>query len=178
MKKHMAGSRNQSGYFIAEVPVALWFVLIVMLFPLLNLATTCLRTSFLWYAAHTATANAARAISYQTGINGQLPATTIAENSAVQTAAGFQGISVNSVQTAIIITDINNLKQTVSASRLKTPADPANFGYQIQVVVSGMANPLFFYPNNWFGRIPGLTAPMPITFSDRQFCEAPQGLNL
>ncbi len=178
MKKHRTSPRNKNGYFIAEVPVALWFVLIIMLFPLLNLATTCLRSSFLWYAAHTATANAARAISYQTGINGQLPAMTIAENSAVQTAAGFHGIHIDSVQTAIVITDINNLKQTVSANRLSTPADPTNFGYQIQVVVNGMADPLFYSQTNWLGRIPGLTAPMPLTFSDRQFCEAPQGLNL
>jgi len=171
-------SRRCAGSVLLEGPLALWIIFIILIFPLMDLCTIAIRSTFLWCATHDATMYAARAMSYATSVNGQPTAADLAEREAVRTAAAFSGVHVTNVQTAIVITNNQNLAQTVQSAVLSSPADTSDFSYQIQVAVSGKIDPFMPYILGWFGRVPGLTEAYPVTFVDRQFCETPQGLNI
>jgi len=170
--------RRQTGSFLLEGPLALWILFVILLFPLVNLCTIGIRSTFLWCATHDATIYAARAMSFQTSVNGQPTAADLAELEAVRTATAFSGVHITNVQTQIVITDNQSFAQTVQSTPLATPADTSDFSYQIQVAVTGNVDPFMPYVLGWFGSVPGLTKSYQVTFVDRQFCETPQGLSI
>ncbi len=169
--------RSRRGSFIVEAPITLFDFLFLFVFPFMDLATITLRTTFLYAAAHNAAWEAARAHSYQSSLDGLPSAVQLANSVAQRTAAPFSGIKINSIKTSIITTDINTLNQSRQATPLANPADASLNSYQVEVAVNGSINPLIVYNGSSFTNIPGLTQPMILTFTDRQFCENPQGLN-
>jgi Flp pilus assembly protein TadG len=169
--------RSKRGNLIVETPLALFVFLFLFCFPLLDLATVTLRTTFLYAAAHNAAWESARAHTYLNSLDGQPSAVQLASSSAFRTAAAFGGIQVNSVKTNIVATNINSLNQTKQTNPLALPADQSLNSYQVEVSVNGAVNPLIIYNAGGFTNIPGLTQPMILTFTDRQYCENPQGLN-
>jgi Flp pilus assembly protein TadG len=169
--------RSKRGNFIIDTPLALFIFLFFFCFPFMDLATITLRSTFMYAAAHNAAWEAARAHTYLTSLDGQPSAVQLASTSASRTAAAFSGIQVNSVKTNIVSTNINSLNQTKQSAPLKLPADSSVNSYQVEVSVSGAVSPLITYNAAGFTNIPGLTQPMIMTFTDRQYCENPQGLN-
>jgi len=169
--------RSRRGSFIVEAPIALFLFLFLFVFPFMDLAAITLRTTFLYASAHNAAWEAARAHTYQTSLNGLPSAVQLANSVAQKVAAPFCGIKINSIKTSIITTDIKTLNQSRQSSRLVNPADASLNSYQIEVAVNGSVNPLIIYNGSSFTNIPGLTQPMVLTFTDRQYCENPQGLN-
>jgi hypothetical protein len=170
--------RRRTGSVLLEGPFALWILFIILFFPLVNLCTICIRSTFLWCATHDATIYAARAMSFQSSVNGQPTAADLAELEAVRTANAFSGVHITNVLTEIVVTNNQTLAQTVQSTPLATPADTSDYSYQIQVAVSGNVDPFMPYVLSWFGTVPGLTKAYPVTFLDRQYCETPQGLNI
>lgn len=169
--------RSERGNFLIETPIALFIFLFLFVFPFLDLTAITLRTTFLYAAAHNAAWEAARAHTYQNSLDGLPSAIQLANSVAQKTAAPFAGIKINSIKTNIITTDIKTLNQSRQTAALSLPADASVNSYQVEVAVNGNVNPLIIYSGTRFTNIPGLTQPMNLTFTDRQYCENPQGLN-
>lgn len=143
---------------------------------MLNLATVALRATFLYMSAHVATVEASRAKTFEANASDQLSAKNLAQQKAIATSAAFTGITLDSVATSILITNVNTLVQTRATSKLSAPADVSNNTYQIEVRVIGTVQPIIKFNSVNFLSVPGLTAPIPLTFVDRQMCENTQGL--
>lgn len=169
---------RKRGSIIAETPVTLWVLFFVFFFPCMNLAAICMRSTFLYWAVHTATFEAARAKTFQTAVNGNPSAVQLAADEVQAVIAAFSGITISQVTVNIVSTDVNTMTITRQSMPLSQPADTSQNTYQIEVAVKGAFEPFFNYRSSFFGAIPGLTAPIPATFVDRQFCENPQGLNI
>lgn len=170
--------RSKRGSFIVEGPVALFLFLFFFVFPFMDLATITLRTTFLYAAAHNAAWEAARAHTYQTSLDGKPSSIQLASVTAQRVAESFNGIAIKSVKTSIITTDIKTLNQSRQPTLLKAPADSSLNSYQVEVSVNADVSPLILYSGgSSFTNIPGLTEPINLTFTDRQYCENPQGLN-
>lgn len=171
--------RNNHGSYIAEAPIALWLLLVVFMFPFVDLAAATIRYTFIVMASRDAAHAASRAKSYLSDTSGsELSAVNLARNQAIATASGFSEITVNSVTTRILITDLGSKLVTSQTAPLATPADTSNNLYQIETVVSGQINPLLTFDAGILPDIPGLSAPIPVSVASREICENPQGLNL
>jgi len=169
--------RSKRGSFIVEGPIALFLFLFFFVFPFMDLATITLRTTFLYAAAHNAAWEAARAHTFQTSLDSKPSSIQLASYTAQRVAESFNGINIKSVKTSIITTDIKTLNQSKQSTPLKAPADSSLNSYQVEVAVNADVNPLIIYNGSNFSNIPGLTQPINLTFTDRQYCENPQGLN-
>ena len=169
--------RRGCGSVIAETPVTLWVLVFVFFLPFMDLASICLRSTFLYWAVHMATFEAARAKTFQTAVSGSPSAVQLAasEIQAVQTS--LSGIAISKIVVNIVSTNANTMTVSRQSVPLSQPADTSQNTYQIEVSAKGTFEPFFNFRSNLFGSIPGLTAPVPATFVDRQFCENPQGLN-
>ncbi len=162
---------------MAELPVALWFLLCVFTFPFVDLATVAFRASFFMTAAQEAVHQASHCQSFKTSISASSPSAQVEATAEAQTVAGsFTGVTISSVNTYIIATNISTLQSTVYSAPLTTPANTSTSTYMIEVVVKGEVNPIISYNQSFFGTVPGLTAPIPLTAAAQEFCENPQGL--
>ncbi len=166
--------RNRSG--VMELPFFLWIFFIGLAFPLIDLITVGLRLTFLYTATHTACLRACRAQTFLTPVEGK-PSCTMLANQAVQDVTNkFTGIHVAQITTQILTTNIDNSSQSRSLSPLTKPADVSKNTYQIEVVLACSADP--FLPLPLPVQIAGLSAPLQVTLSDRQYCESPDGLTI
>lgn len=172
------GSRAYKGSFIAEVPVVLWFLLFLLFFPMLDLMAVTIRTTFLYAAAHSAAIAASRARSFSASINGYPTATALADEAAQKVVDSFGGITIDSLETAIVVTNVASKAVTRTTRPLNTPADSIANTYQIEVKINGVINPLIPYNSSIFGNIPGLTQPINLIVTDRRYAENAQGLSV
>ncbi|HEY9684949.1 MAG TPA: hypothetical protein V6C86_25455 [Oculatellaceae cyanobacterium] len=169
-------ARKRRGSATVELPVALWILVFVFLFPLIDLATIGLRTSFLYAALHQATWEAARAHTFQNSLDSQKPAVQLANDTANSIVKQFNGIALTSIQTKILTTNIATSAVTSQSTPLSAPADQSQNIYQIQVTLKGSITPLVLWHEK-LAAIPGMTAPLSIQLCDSQYCENTQGLN-
>src|SRR5579885_971515 len=95
--------RRRSGTTIAEMPVALWIILI-MCFCLLIAATEMIRFGFFWNACREAAQRAAQCQTFQTDSSVGLSSVTTANSMAAQASNAFSGITLNTVNTYILET--------------------------------------------------------------------------
>jgi len=173
-------TRTKRAQFIAELPVVLWVMIILLMIPLIDIVTFTVRYTFLLAASRDAASAAALAPTFLTNASStNLSAVNTATATAQSDAAAWSVITVNSVTTKIIITQLSTGTLTIQSTPLSTPADTANYAYQIQTIVNGSTNPILQFPNNMFwGAIPGLTAPVNVSIASTAYFENPQGLNL
>lgn len=174
MKKNRTRKRSK-GSVIAELPVVLWVLFIVIVFPLIDLATAFLRVTFLYAGVHLASISAARANTFSLPLDGKPSATDEANSKLTQIKSAFSGLNVQDVKTEILIT--NNDTQVLSSSSvpLTKQADVALNSYQIQVSATCSADPLITIPIPL--PVAGLNTPMTFNLNARQYCENPQGLS-
>ena len=158
----------------------MWVVFFFLFLPLLDFGTLFLRSTFLYMAVHNAARNAAKSRSFLNDVPGQSSATNTANSTVNNVISMWNGVTVNSILTRIVITDVNTDAVSFAENPLLTPADDSNNTYQIQVTVTGKVDPLVTFNMPWFGSsgLPGLTKSMSVTMSDRQYVENPQGLVL
>lgn len=177
----MAGfprQRKKTATTMAEMPVALWLI-ILMCFPMLILATCTMRYGFFWNACREA---AQRACACQTFKNdtteGQSSCTT-ADFWVNKAVGSFSGITiVGSPNVYILQTNVATGTQTKYPTRTQLPmaADPNSCIYDIQVEINGQVDPLIPFVSG-LGAVPGLSAPYPVTVRSQYQAEIPQGLN-
>ncbi|MBX9567450.1 MAG: hypothetical protein K2X77_01080 [Candidatus Obscuribacterales bacterium] len=175
-------SRKASGSSIAEIPVALFVLLIVLLFPLLDLGTIALRSATIFEAARNAAHHAGRAKSFlQDGGEGELSAKSAAVKwTALTCHSSLRGTSIESsdVQATIIGTPFDTKKTPVRSASPLPGVEPETYLYQIEVSVTGSVEPLVLLNKDLLGQIPGVTAPLKISATFREFCEHPYGLTI
>jgi|688.fasta_scaffold608010_2 hypothetical protein len=169
---------HTNGQAVAEIVVVLWVFLILIVLPFIDLVTFSLRYNFLLMASRDAAFAASRARTFQSNVSSsQLSAVNAASAAAQGTAAAFNKVSINSVNTYIVITRLSDGYQTRQNTKLTNPADTSNYAYQIETVLNGSTNPIITMPQGYPAAIPGLTAPINVSIASRSFAENPQGLN-
>ncbi len=178
LKARNTHRRGLRGSLMADAPLAIWFLIIGVTLPLIDLVMITVRSGFLIMSARDAAHVAARCKSFQTPVSADQPSVVGAADAQARFAASrFSEITVNSVESWILITDLDTEVTTRQNTRLTEPADTNEFVYQIEVIVRGQANPLVRYNAGIFGNIPGLTAPVPVNAVAREFAEFPGGLD-
>jgi hypothetical protein len=175
---------------MAEMPLAIWLLVMCIAFPLIILVTMSIRYGLFWNAAREAVKQAVQCQTYQVN-----PAATIGGLSSVNTAqqvtnlavSSFSGITlVGPAEVYIIQMPLAGGATTDSAAtstpigpntKLTAPADSDNYIYQLQVILKGQIAPLVPLPASVLGSIPGLTSPFPVTVKAQQQVEDVQSLN-
>ncbi|CAN5240553.1 hypothetical protein BH11CYA1_BH11CYA1_04900 [soil metagenome] len=168
--------RSRRASMLAELPMILWAVLMVIAFPLLDLTTVFLRISFLYGGIHFASISAGRANSFSRPIDGKPSAQAEALSKLSQIEKGFSGLSIKNINTAILVTHNDTLAVTSQFVPLAVPADQSVNSYQIEVSADCSADPLIPIPIPF--KIEGLNAPITVHLSAKQYCENPQGLTI
>jgi hypothetical protein len=175
-RKRFRGSKAQ---LIAELPVVLWVMVLLVTVPCVDMVTFAIRYNFLLAASRDAAFAAGLARTFLADVSAsELSAVNAATAAARKTAAAFSEITVNSVTTSIVITDLKTGIVTRQSLPLSVPADTKNYAYQIETVLIGSTNPILQVPGSPYrGAIPGLTSPIPVSIASRAYFENPQGLN-
>ncbi|MBX9721082.1 MAG: hypothetical protein K2X81_06795 [Candidatus Obscuribacterales bacterium] len=178
MKAQRPGLRQKRGSIIAEFPIALWILFFCFTYPFLDMCTILLRYTFFVAAVRDGVHDAAQSKTFLVNNSASdLSATNNAKAGVALTAGAFREIQVNSVTTSILATNITTLALTKYTAPLATPADPSTYLYELQSTVSGFIYPLITLRAGLLPPVPGLTAPIRVTVTGREFCEYPQGLN-
>lgn len=167
--------RMQKGASLLELPCTLFVFLIMLLTPMLNLATTTLRCSLMGMAVTEGAHAASKAHSYEAGTTDKPAAIDLANFTIKDAANRFGGLHVDNVQTEILITNVASGDVTRHSGKLTTPPDSSRFIYQIETNVRSHIDPLFLFTNS-IGDIPGLTVALPMNYSSREMFENPAGL--
>lgn len=171
--------RREWGSLMVEMPFAFWMLIIVLTLPLLDLGTICLRYGFVVQAANDAAHAAAVADSFSADTGPQqLSAVHLAQNQAALTAGSFSHVTLDTVTTNIVITNLNNGAVTRSNKPLAQPANTSVNLYQIEALLDARVDPLVYFNVSFLPFVPGITAPVPVHVAARRFCECPQGLTL
>lgn len=178
MRANFIRSRRRSyrAAMLAELPMILWAVLMVVAFPVIDLATVFLRITFSYAGIHYASISAARANTFASSVDGKPSAQAEALSKIKQVEKGFSGLSIDNVNTAILITKNDTLALSSQSVPLTTPADQSVNSYQIEVSADCSAQPLIPIPIPI--KIDGLNAPIVLHLSAKQYCENPQGLTI
>ena len=169
-------SRQKHGNTIAELPGVLIVLLIFFLFPVVNYATIAIRSGFVFNAAGQAALSASKARSYSVGTPSAPSAVTQANTIATNSLANWYGITLKTISTKILITDIAKQKQTRQANALAVPPNTASNTYQIEVTINCDVSPLITVNIPLFGNIPGITGPYSLSVTQRNYVENSQGL--
>lgn len=170
--------RRLSGTTMAEMPVALWLI-ILMCFPMLMLATTTLRYGFFWNACREAAQRASACQTFLVDTPQGQSACTTADFWVNKAVGSFSGITVVGAPNVYILqTNVATQTQTKNPNRtpLAVAADTNTYIYDIQVELNGQVDPLIPFIS-MMGSVPGLTGPFPVTVRSQYSCEIPQGLN-
>jgi hypothetical protein len=171
--------RASRGTTIAEMPLALWIIL-MMCFCLLILATETIRFGFFWNACRESAQQAAKCQTFLVDSAVGTSACNTATAWAGTATSAFTGITLlQPVNVYILSTDVISGQTTKSLNRipLGAAADITNNIYDIQVELNGQIEPLIRFSHDYFGDVPGLTIPFPITVRSQYTSEVPQGLN-
>lgn len=170
----MSKRRNSNGTATVELPFVLWFFFFLVVFPMLDMATAGIRITILYAAAHTAAISASRAHTFLSPLEDKKSAIQLAQQRTADVVSSFTGVKVSKIETSIIITNLETLTESKTNAPLTKTADVSKNTYQIEVVIEGTTAPLIAVPLPV--RIDGVTHPLSVKMSDRQYCENPQGL--
>ncbi len=163
---------------IAELPLVIFVIFLLLTIPLVDLVCFSLRYNFLNIVAKETVHAASRAKTFQANVSPQdLSAVNLANVQAASSAALFPEITVNSVQTSIVITNLATGQTSRQNTKLLQPANTSTYTYQIETRINGQTNPIILMSTDYWGAVPGLTAPITVSIASRAYAECPQGLN-
>ncbi len=165
--------RNRaSGQMVVELPFVIMILLLVVAFPLLDLATICLRATTVFAAARNAAHYASREQSF-----------TSARATAIKMALATNERALRGVRIApedVVVTILGTpLKAGLPPINQTTPLDEAKskeYLYQLDVQVTGKVEPLLKLNSYLFGHVGGLTEDFPVKTSFRAMYERPNTL--
>lgn len=170
-------NRLTRGSALVDIPLSLWILMLGLALPLADLATMSLRVVLLQSIARDAAMVASRCKTFSKGSLGQSPSAIQAASDVVAArAAKLSGVTVSSVNTCIVITNLIDRTSVQQSTPLSQPADTDLYVYSIRTSVVGTVSPLITFDGCLFGMVPGLTGPAKISVSTQTFCEFPQGL--
>lgn len=173
--------RTKSGMCTVDLVAALFVFILLLLLPLIDLATIALRVTFVHMAARNAARSAGRASTYEADSKeGEPSAKRIATSMALASRdAGLAGVEINpgNVMVSIIGSPLKTTVNPIRQTTVLKSVELHDYLYQVEVKVSGQVQPLVIMSKDMFGSIPGLTTPIPITACYREMCEHPGGLS-
>lgn len=178
-RRYKATRRSRfGGTSMVEMPIALW-IMVLLCFPLLILATEALRFGFFWNACREAAQQAAKCQTFQVNSSTGPSSVTVATQWAAKATQAFNGLTLNAVKVYIVTTDVTSQQSTASPNgqKLQAAADVTNNIYAIRVELDGQIDPLVSGFQGVFGPVPGLTGPFPVMVKSQYSAEVPQGLN-
>lgn len=172
--------RQPVGSSLLELPLFLAILFFLFFFPLIDLAVIGLRSSMVTTAANQAALKAARAEQYsENSANGQLSARATATRWARDSVrAGYGGVTIREADVRTFIVGMP-LRDGLPPIRQEAPLQEVNkddYIYQIEVEVAGTVEPLLMLNDQVIGQVPGLSAPLTIRVSSREFFEHTKGL--
>lgn len=162
---------RKGGYSLAEMPLMLWLVFIMFLFPLAIIASLGYRAVILYYGVDSASHKAAKAPSFteaQTNAAAVLTACT----------KDFSGITATAPVESIQIKPLSGAAPTISTTKLAAGSvDTSKNLYFVVTQVDADLDSLVQFNGGWMGlNIPGLTAPYHLQYRMEAYCENPNGL--
>jgi hypothetical protein len=166
-------NRSRFGGSIVELPLLLFTVLVLLLVPLVGLATMAYRNALFSWAVKNACTEACKAHSFG--------AAKSAANSSLDRACGsFTGLSLQKCSTSIISQSMDGAVETISETPLPVDAikEKENL-YFIRVKANARLEPIVHVGAGLLSLtpIPGLTAAYPIETTCQLFFEHPKGLS-
>lgn len=165
----MKSSRAKKGQAIVELPLAISTFMLVLLLPMLNMATFAMRVTNVFAAAKHAAIVAGRSKDFDLARSSAV-GRAIESNS--KALAGVD-IKAGDIKVFIVASPLVAGKSEFRQETALTDADPKSYLYQVEVEVTGRIQPLFTLNKGIFGSVPGLTEPMIITSRSRELCERP-----
>jgi hypothetical protein len=175
-----AGVRRRNGTTMAEMPLALW-IIIMLCFTLLIFVTNFMRFGFFWNACREAAQQAAKAQTFLNDTVATGPsACTVANTWGALATNCWSGLTLTATNVYIVQTNVITQTTTTYPTRTKlaAAADTTQNIYCIQVELQGQIAPLVpFSTQGFFGNVPGLTGPFPVDVKSQYTAEVPQGLN-
>lgn len=169
--------RNNKGTSILELPAGMWITLIVFLLPMMSLASITLRCTLMNVAVLESVHAASKARTFELASDEGASATELANTAFDKYVNAFPGLEAGKLKLRIVSTDIKSGAISSTDSKLKNPADSSGFVYQVEGDCTGRIQPVFAMSREIIGDIPGLSTAMNVSFSAREMCENPQGLN-
>lgn len=170
-------ARSKSGTSIIEVPFSIWLIFTMILMPMLAVGTVTLRSSLMNAVVQDGAHAAAKAKTFEVGTADKPSAITLGKQTILEMVAKFPGLTIDNVDTDILITDVDSGAKSRSEDKLSVPADSSKFIYQIETVATGKIEPVFAFNSDMFGTVPGLNAPIVVSYVAREMAENPQGLD-
>lgn len=171
------GGRSKNGSSLIELPLALWFIFVMLLMPMLSMATMTLRSALMNSVVQNAGQAAAKAKTFEASSPTKPSALNVADQVVRGSVAQFPGLSVEGVDCDILVTPVPAGLVNRFNGKLPTPADSSRNLYQVETKVRGQIQPLFLISPQLFGNVPGVTAPLVVSYVSRAMAENPQGLN-
>jgi hypothetical protein len=171
-------ARRRSGTTMAEMPLALW-IIIMMCFALLILVTDFIRFGFFWNACREAAQHAAQSQTFLTDTVTGPSSCTVASQFGAYATNAFSGLTLTATNVYIVQTNVFSQNTTKYPNRtaLAAAADTSQNIYCIQVELIGQIQPLVPMAQGFVGNVPGLTGPFPVVVRSQYSAEDPQGLN-
>jgi hypothetical protein len=170
--------KRVEGSVIAEGPVVIYTIFLVLAFPMINLVTVGLRSYFLYSTTENAVLMASRATTYTTPVDGEPTATSIIDSKLPQDIAAFSEIELIETNPHILVTDIETGDLTIVSGPLSQSGDSSRKVYELEVRAKAQIRPFISMSLGSWGAIPGLTAPMVVEFNIRHFVESPESWNI
>jgi hypothetical protein len=176
-RKATIANRKAHGASLVELPLMLWLMFGLMMLPMLALATVTLKSALMNAAVQDGAHFASKAKTFERSVAGKPSAVTLANESIKNAAIKFSGLTIDSVVTQIIVTPVSGGAVVRTTSKLTAPADTSKFLYQIETVAKGKIAPLLPLNPSIVGEIPGMSAPILVSYAAREMAENPQGLD-
>ena len=168
---------------MAEMPLAIFIVVVCLALPLLILVTLTIRVAFFWNATRECAKAAAECTTFeQNAGTEEISAINRANLTASKCLSAFSGLAFDKVDLFIVTTPATALgvgspSVLPANTKLAGPADPANNVYEVRADVSGSVDPLVTMSSSFFGDVPGLTRAFPLRMSSQRVVESPQSWN-
>lgn len=171
----MTNRRSRSGSIAAEYVAALVFLFLVLVFPLINIATVAYRYNLMVAAVHAAAHAGAVAPKFVSGTDSATAVIPAIINNYLGSARGItiQGIRFRINETPVITSTVTNHN---FGAQLTAPATIESL-YSVEVVVTASVSPLVPLSTGFIPAIPGFTAPAAYTVASQELVETTSGLN-
>lgn len=165
--------RSKAGNAIMELPFAIWFFLICLVFPILGFVTLGFRCTLIYFGVRDSCYQASKAANFASA---QATAKTILQKE----VATWPGVTVpaNDPTVSVVVRPLGGGPETESNSAIPPAAiNPSANMYLVRTrTVATIAPMINMGTTGFWTGIPGLTGPFNIPFVYQNFAENPYGL--
>ncbi|HEY9712438.1 MAG TPA: hypothetical protein V6C72_03150 [Chroococcales cyanobacterium] len=179
-------TKRRRGNTIAEMPLGMLLIFLGIGFPMLLGCAIGYKVMLVYYAIRDACTHGAKCGSWSDRLNPVTNQNTLGVPNEVAFVInkdlGFYKNVVSTSPTPIITCTIwqqpigGGAGSTVSNTTLSN-ADETKFNYSLQVQYDCQIEPFLYKGwNGWMGKVPGLSAPFPMSVRYQTYCENPKGL--